>query len=164
MKIRLLKCDPKHRNGVREFTKFAGRILFGPHLVRHIHTSISFREIKGVDGDDLDGQCTVSDDEKKPRHFLLHVDPTQNFEKILQTIGHELCHAKQFARGELIYFNKYITIWKNESYGEETSYYREPWEIEAFGEGLCLPQYFYEEYPEFKPKIDKKEVDHLGKL
>ena len=57
-----------------------------------------------------------------------------------------------------------LSFFQNERYGEETSYYREPWEIEAFGEGLCLPQYFYEEYPEFKPKINKKEVDHLGKL
>ena len=48
----------------------------------------------------------------------------------MQTLAHELVHAKQFLRGELGYDKKGAFTWKNRS-GRGYKYKNQPWEKEA---------------------------------
>lgn len=69
------------------------------------------------------------------------IDPRQAAEKIVDTLVHELTHARQYERGELQQqFNidtfKWECIWKGKTWGaaKTTSYQKylnQPWEIEA---------------------------------
>ena len=62
---------------------------------------------------------------------------TQKFDQVLETIAHELIHAKQFLRGEI---NQRNLIWRGKSdrnrpYDcKKLSYRKTPWEKEAFSQ------------------------------
>ena len=59
-----------------------------------------------------------------------------NFEYLIETLTHELIHAKQLFTGELVNESQFITIWKGEEFINTTlsmdEYKALPWEKEAY--------------------------------
>jgi hypothetical protein len=156
MILRIRNCDPIIKEAVRAYVGFAGPILFGRKLSKNIKVSICFSN-KIPDC----GSAMSNDEKYYPRSFLIHLHSDSKYTETLQTLGHELTHTKQFARGELRYPSTGHTVWHNKLYkDEEVAYYREPWEIEAFGEGYCLTQLFFEELPQYHPKLRAKILAH----
>ena len=77
------------------------------------------------------GYCCETDDN---RTFEIEADKSQSLRNLLETVAHEMVHAKQFARGELYESsrtNKHR--WQGRWLSKEPGYWDQPWEIEAHG-------------------------------
>lgn len=104
--------------------------LVSKKLMKNLSIELSLRKIKGLNGQTEDVDCC-----KRPRDFIVTINPYLSRKSQLSTLAHELVHVKQFATGEL----KSEVIgtlqkWKD-SYIDhsETEYFDLPWEIEAWG-------------------------------
>jgi len=87
------------------------------------------------------GDVIYEDSNHKPRQFTMRVDNTVKMRRILETVAHEMVHAKQFAKGELVELVKsQATRWHGKSIKKIPEYWERPWEIEAHGRetGLFL--------------------------
>jgi hypothetical protein len=74
-----------------------------------------------------------------PNTFIVEVRRNTE-EEMLKTLGHELVHCSQFARGEL---NEEMTFWRGKKINvEKLSYHEQPWEREA----VLLEQKLYESF------------------
>jgi hypothetical protein len=88
------------------------------------------------------GYCMPIDDYEvydRPRHFELEINCGLRLRRLLETVAHELVHAKQFARGELyqgIRMSK--NRWQGEWINNDVDYWDLPWEIEAHGREVGL--------------------------
>lgn len=115
--------------------RFYADVLFGERLARNIslwvHTSKNLLEKKG-----MYGSCMAIDEDirRYPREFVIHVDTSVPRKMMLETLAHEMVHAKQYARGEMRELWSGKTSWKGQHIdGELMEYYDHPWEIEAHG-------------------------------
>lgn len=82
------------------------------------------------------GYCLATDstDPYRPREFDIDIDRKLRMRAILETVAHELVHAKQFARGEL--YQSSMTAkhrWQGKWLSKNIDYWDLPWEIEAAG-------------------------------
>lgn len=88
------------------------------------------------------GYCMPIDDYEvydRPRQFELEINSSIRLRRLLETVAHELVHAKQFARGELyqgIRVNKHR--WQGNWLEDNLDYWDLPWEIEAHGREVGL--------------------------
>jgi len=92
--------------------------------------------IKEFGKDDSWGYCIPSDDADahRPREFEIEINKSARLRRMLETVAHEMVHAKQFARGELYESsrtNKHR--WQGRWLSKEPGYWDQPWEIEAHG-------------------------------
>lgn len=105
------------------------------------------------------GDISLSSASVDGNNFYLHFNPNQSYERILQTMIHELTHVKQVSKNELlpnIYYD--AIMWKGKEYinvedynkllkaagrGDVTEYKKLPWEVEADKNMKTL-------YPQFK--------------
>ena len=92
--------------------------------------------IKSFGKDDSWGYCIPSDcaDQHRPREFDIEINSQAKLRRMLETVAHEMVHAKQFARGELyesLRTNKHR--WQGKWLSKEPGYWDQPWEIEAHG-------------------------------
>ena len=74
-----------------------------------------------------------------PGYFVVTIDKKLSLEKTLQTVCHEMVHVKQYVKGKLR--NCPDTgdfIWCNMQFPRNTSYYCQPWEIQAFSQEILL--------------------------
>ena len=85
-------------------------------------------------------------EQKARRKFELTISTeVESTKDILLCIGHELVHAKQYLKGELVDLPNDFVKWKGEifkyhEYGE--GYWMSGWEIEAYGYELALYETF----------------------
>ena len=143
MKI-YVKNARKHGVSKRDITsaaKFYGMQLFTPNMYDKINLFIDL-------DDDLDfaGLCTWYDDPVRPKEFLISLHPWAE-DDILQTLAHEMVHARQYASGtlkELVSVEDTVnwqgTRYKVDNY--EKNYSKDPWEVEAYAmEKILYHQY-----------------------
>lgn len=104
--------------------------LVSKKLKKNLSIEIALRKVKGLNGqtEDIAGN-------KRPRDFIVTINPYLSRKSQLSTLAHELVHVKQFARGELINEMKgTMQKWKDEYIDHaEVDYFDLPWEIEAWG-------------------------------
>lgn len=107
----------------------------------------------------LIGDISLNSNSIDGNKFSLHFNPNQSYERIIQTMIHELTHIKQVVKKELlpnIYYD--AILWKGKEYinvkeynkifkaagrGDVTGYMKLPWEVEANKNMKSL-------YPQFK--------------
>lgn len=80
-----------------------------------------------------DGWCYF-DSKKK---YRIHINQRMGLKRVAETLVHELVHVKQYVSGELRECG--ITgdmLWKGKK--AASNYWKQPWEIEAFGLQRCL--------------------------
>lgn len=88
------------------------------------------------------GYCHPVDDDEydDPRCFEIEINSKPKLRRVLETVAHEMVHAKQFAFGELYQeapVNKYR--WQGKWLENNTiDYWDLPWEIEAHGREIGL--------------------------
>ena len=111
------------------------RFVHGKFLSRMNYVRVNLR-IKDLKDDAL-GYCLPSDDadEFRPREFDIEVHNKLPLRRFLQTVAHEMVHAKQFAKGELyestrLGKHKWRGNWLPKA---NIDYWDQPWEIEAHG-------------------------------
>jgi hypothetical protein len=149
-----------------QFTLWAGYKLLGNRLGDRCQIDIHLKKCRKAK--DILGSCIGIDDHILPRHFYIEVEKTQTPKMLLQTLGHELTHAKQFALGELKYPKRNLAVskWKGESITDsDIDYWDMPWEIEAHGREIGLYMQFIE-YMEILPqfKSDSPEYTDTPKI
>lgn len=117
--------------------------------------------------------CDYEDDEGRiPRVFDIVFNDKANrnirFRHYITTIFHELTHANQHLTGRLKIVtrkNKNICIWEGKEYDEEKlTYWKHPWEIEAYGTEIVAYSHFADQYPELQLKRYKTKYNgrHLA--
>ena len=68
---------------------------------------------------------------KKPRKFLIEINPIIGSRRILETLAHEMVHVKQYIEGET---NDELTRWRGKKVNpDKIDYWVQPWEIDAYG-------------------------------
>jgi hypothetical protein len=97
-----------------------------------------FLRIKFNNKIDAYGYASVEDynDSGKPRDFEIEIHSGIGASDILKTLAHEMVHIKQYAYNET---NETLTRWKGRKVdSDNTDYWVQPWEIEAFGTEVGL--------------------------
>jgi hypothetical protein len=89
------------------------------------------------------GRCEVESAETKRgkyKEYLISIKKSKKIINLLETLGHELTHVRQYMSGQLN-FGKDVnhSIWDGKAYDErKLSYWMYPWEIEAYGMERCM--------------------------
>lgn len=88
------------------------------------------------------GDVVPTDNEKLPREFEINLDRQYRLKKILISLGHEMVHVKQYAKGDLKFHDtKDVVTFQKKKYKDD-NYWDSPWEIEAYGREPGLWQKF----------------------
>lgn len=85
---------------------------------------------RGLMREGVYGWCDITDDDYRPRAFLIEVHNYLNEEDYLTTLFHELIHLRQWVSGTMKH-RRAGRLWKGSIVSSETEYEDEPWEIEA---------------------------------
>jgi len=99
--------------------------------INRMYSKVIFLNFKTNIEDDAQGLCWG---DMKKGYCEISISRTEEgerlpFEQMMQTIAHEMVHAKQYFRGEL---NSYGSrVWKGRN-AEGWKYENQPWEREAF--------------------------------
>lgn len=115
---------------------------------------------------DIDGSMASCDYEEEdngthPTDFVIEVANAYRDIKpryYLQTLFHELTHADQYCSGRLEnrQTKKHVPyiLWEGDRYEETHEYWKQPWEIEAFGMEECAYRSFIEKHKEYGLKYN----------
>jgi hypothetical protein len=107
-------------------------VLLGKRLSKNISLKLYFQEF----GDNTWGMCYPTDYEyNNHREFEIFIDPRLSFKSQIKTLGHEMVHLKQFARGELKQYANEDFKWLGKrveiEYDTPQEALKKPWEREA---------------------------------
>ena len=131
--------------------------LMSPQLSKNISIKIIVR-----DKLDAGGFCDYEiDRDGNPREFIIELLRTRKKINMFKVLAHEMVHVKQHAKGEAkdkFKKDKYVTLWFGEKYDDDTSYWDQPWEIEAYGLENSLVAKFLVEHDQFK-NLRQKHAD-----
>ena len=131
--------------------------LMSPQMTKNLSIKIIVR-----DKLDAGGFCDYEiDPAGNPREFNIELLRTRKKINMFKVLAHEMVHVKQHAKGEAkdkIKKDKYVTLWFGEKYDDDTSYWDQPWEIEAYGLENSLVAKFLVEHDQFK-NLRQKHVD-----
>ena len=131
--------------------------LMSPQLTKNLSIKIIIREKLNAGG-----FCDYGiDPTGNPREFNIEILRTRKKINMFKVLAHEMVHVKQHAKGEAkdkIKKDKYITLWFGEKYDDDTSYWDQPWEIEAYGLENSLVAKFLVEHDQFK-NLRQKHAD-----
>jgi hypothetical protein len=131
--------------------------LMSPQLSKNISIKIIVR-----DKLDAGGFCEYEvDRDGNPREFIIELLRTRKKINMFKVLAHEMVHVKQHAKGEAkdkFKKDKYVTLWFGEKYDDDTSYWDQPWEIEAYGLENSLVAKFLVEHDQFK-NLRQKHAD-----
>lgn len=106
-------------------------------LMPRMHTLTLNIRLRDFGKDNAYGYCLPCEyaDQARPRNINIEVSRKLKLRVLLETLAHELVHAKQFARGEL--YQSSVTMkhrWQGKWMPAKLpSYWDLPWEIEATG-------------------------------
>ena len=153
MRLSVFKCPPKVKpDAIKDAVRFYASVLMHKNLVKNLGVIVTF------DDNGLDGSCTINDDFVKPREFIVQVNPKRSVKEIFCALAHEMVHVKQYATSESKNYERqpWMVRYRGEMVNTNTtSYWDQPWEIEAYGRELGLYVRFLENKNE-KAKADKK--------
>jgi hypothetical protein len=143
MRIKINGCPKYVRNKtVRAAAQFFAKNLFERSLNKKIKVDITFVPGLEVEEQILGdiGGCYGS----KPTVFDIRIDKELPKSFLLKTLAHELTHAKQMAKGELIDLKNGKVRWYKKIYDPENiDRWDHPWEIEAHGREIGLYNKWY---------------------
>ena len=72
-----------------------------------------------------------------PKYLVMVLDSALDLERLVLTIAHEMVHVKQYARGQIKHkLGQKTRYWMGKPVRK--SYYKQPWEIEAFSKERIL--------------------------
>lgn len=123
-----------------------------PRLKNKISVRVIGKKDLRLDEDIL-ADCAqhFEDDSPVPREFVIRIDTSQSLKNFFRTLSHELIHVKQLAKGEMRYSlrenGKVYWYKKLMSILDESSYYDQPWEIEAHGREMSVMIGVLQKYP-----------------
>lgn len=129
---------PSHKKHIISMVEFCAKKLM-PKM-KNIEVTVKLKNLKG----DAWGYCLADphgDDERgdRPRAFEIEVHGRMRLRRILETVAHEMVHAKQYARGELYESTRQSKHrWHGEWLDKDPDYWDQPWEIEAHGREVGL--------------------------
>jgi hypothetical protein len=86
---------------------------------------------RGLAREGVYGWCDITDDDRRPRAFLIELHNHLDVEDYLKTLFHELVHLRQWVSGTMKISRRKGRLWKGQVVSEDTEYEDEPWEIEA---------------------------------
>jgi len=97
------------------------------------------------------------------REFRIDIESKVSPYGFMRTLMHELVHVKQYAKGEMVHYerNHSVMKWRKQARinVDKVDYWDLPWEIEAHGREEGLTQQFMRAYPHHKDFCkDKKEI------
>ena len=124
----------KINSTMRQALEYYAYRLFTHQLSRHIEVKVTQRKNLGP----LHGQVGIEDYNVlgQPRSFEIELRASDSLEEKLKTLGHEMCHVRQYCRGEL---NEQGNRWRGRSIDiDSTPYFDLPWEKEAEELGIQL--------------------------
>jgi len=111
---------------------------------------------------DAGSYCDYEDEELPlPRTFNIEIKRIKTKIHMFLILAHEMVHLKQMAKGEMkdrYKKSKYVTVYRGETYGDDISYWDQPWEIEAYGLEQSLVAKFLIEHDQFKT-LKQKQAD-----
>lgn len=99
------------------------------------------------------GYCVYVDKDPSQREFQIVLDNTMTPRVWIRTLMHELVHVKQYAKGEMVNYERSISFvkWRQSKINvSKQEYWDWPWEIEARGREEGLTQQFMRAFPEHK--------------
>ena len=128
MRLSIINCPDKKRFRpyVKRAAEFYSKELMTEKMLENIFIRIKFREDISVLGY---ANIEEYNEWGKPRQFEIQINKRINGADILRTLAHEMVHIKQFVYCET---NESLTRWKGAKVNT-TDYWKEPWEIEAYG-------------------------------
>lgn len=118
-------------------------VLIHALKLNRLNREINIDFVTECDGKVL-GYCWGDKDEVNIEISRTHEGRNLKFLEMMQTLTHEMVHARQFLRGELI-SEKGYRVWKGKSH-KDTDYKNYPWEIEAYA---LEKELFLENFPFF---------------
>ena len=133
MQLSIVGCPDKER--FRPYVKRAA-IFYAQELMSTKMSDNIFIRIKFNSKLDALGYAGVIDynESNKPREFEIELNPIIGSHDILETLAHEMVHAKQYIRGqyraEWARNGKVKKLWLGKTYS--VAYLKRPWELEAF--------------------------------
>jgi len=131
MRLSIVGCPDKERFRpyVKRAIMFYAHELLSTKMMENIDLKVKFdKSIK-----DCYGYASVEarTDSGKARDFLIEINPVIGGRAILKALAHEMVHIKQYAYDET---NDNLTRWKGMPMNcDFADYWRQPWEIEAYG-------------------------------
>ncbi len=88
--------------------------------------------------------------------FALGLDPRMKFERLVETLAHEMVHIKQFVTGQIEQKGR-STYWKGKKIiKSKVSYYDLPWEIDAWSKEKVLAAKVFKFIEQEYEKVNKK--------
>jgi hypothetical protein len=120
---------------IKSLTQFINDKFFTKRLQDKLDIEINFKK-NLIDKEGVAGDCVGLDDHFRPKQFVVRIDSKMKFNRVLNTLAHELVHAKQWAKGEMYEMLKkknVVKFNKKEYNSEKINYWELPWEIEAYG-------------------------------
>lgn len=131
MRLSIVGCPDKERFRpyVKRAIEFYAHELLSTKMMENIDLKIKFdKNIK-----DCYGYASIETrtDSGKARDFLIEINPKIGGRDILKALAHEMVHIKQYAYDET---NDNLTRWRGIPIDcDFEDYWRQPWEIEAYG-------------------------------
>jgi len=126
------KSQKKHAESMVQFCLDK----FLPRLKDVVDIRVRFKDLEKANAygfccSDPDGEADRPD---RPRVFELEIHKNMRLRKVLETIAHEMVHAKQYAKGELYEGSRIAKHrWQGKWVSNNVDYWDQPWEIEAHG-------------------------------
>lgn len=152
-----MKITLRTKNGAeltafeRKVTKLAclfyANKLMTPRMVKSLELVINVHKDYHTKTGYL-GDVVPTDDDvvKRPKCFEINLDLPKRFKRMLISLGHEMVHVKQYAKGELKFHERgNVVTFQKQQYTDD-EYWESPWEIEAYGREPGLWQKFKPTY------------------
>lgn len=137
--FRVYGASPVQRKIIRTLVPWALEKLIGGRMAAQV--SIKVKVIKDLDVNTGNlGTIEVVGDYFNPRDFLIELDAGQEDKELIESVLHELIHAKQYLNGDLQDYKRHRLIrWGGDMVDPSVvEYASQPWEVEAFRESKKL--------------------------
>ena len=119
----------------KKLLHWSSKKLFSKQLLPNIVIILIFTTLKNG----VTGLCGPIDNHYKPRIFEIEIDRHLKKQNMIDSLLHELAHAKQYAKQEIKDSKNDIVTWKGKKYCDtKINYWQTPWEMDAFGIAYCL--------------------------
>jgi hypothetical protein len=139
--------SPFERKVTKLACMFYATKLMTPRLVNSLEITINVHNEYHKNTGYL-GDAVPTDDEvtSRPKRFEINLDFQKRFKNLLISLGHEMVHVKQYAKGELKFHERGNTVTFQKQQYTDDEYWESPWEIEAYGREPGLWQKFKPTY------------------
>jgi len=142
--------DFKLTSLIKKATKFYANLLLDSDTINELQINIIFcSKMKGG------GNICYEEFLTSPRKFNITLLKYKKYTNILKVLAHEMVHVKQYAYNELIEKRNGNASWLGTEY-QNTLYWDQPWEIEAYGLENGLFAKFIQHYDLYKQLRERR--------